>query len=99
MGSEYMWGKEAGEAEAGNSKNNKGVSADCFWNNMTGGNLFRGGDGILKFRELYTGKRRRDRNAWSDYFLSGIFLKSWREETFTKLMWEIVRDHQSEYLP
>lgn len=62
-------------------------------------NPFRDGEGIRAFRELYTGKRRRDRNAWSDYFLSEVFLPGYREKAFAELMLEVVLENQREYPP
>lgn len=88
----------AGEAESGKREERDFVRGS-FFGSAGEGNPFRGGEGIEKFRELYTGKRRKDRNAWSDYFLSGSFLKGYREEDFTKLMWEIVESFQAEYPP
>lgn len=98
--SEDIWKQEAGEAETKRSAHT-GSSApeSSHWQSRMDWNPYQGGDSIRKFEELYTGKRRQDRTAWSDYFLSGIFLKSWREEAFTKLMWETVREYQQEYPP
>lgn len=62
-------------------------------------NPFRDGEGIRAFRELYTGKRRKDRNAWSDYFLSEAFLAGYREKAFAELMLEVVLENQKEYPP
>ncbi len=62
-------------------------------------NSFRDGEGIRKFRELYTGKRRKDRAAWSDYFVSAPFLAGYREKEFAELMLEIVRENGEENPP
>lgn len=100
ISSDDTWKQEIKEADSGSSgKCKASAPGRGLWENRTEINPFRGGDGIQKFLELYTGKRRTDRTAWSDYFLSGLFLKNWREEAFTKLMWETVRDRQQELLP
>lgn len=97
---EDTWKHDMGEADSKGAVGCKMSASKCGqWENRPEGNPFRGGDGIRKFLELYTGKRRTDRTAWSDYFLSGLFLKNWREEAFAKLMWETVRDHAQEFLP
>ena len=97
---EDTWKHDMGEADSKGAVGCKMSASKCGqWGNRPEGNPFRGGDGIRKFLELYTGKRRTDRTAWSDYFLSGLFLKNWREEAFAKLMWETVRDHAQEFLP
>lgn len=62
-------------------------------------NPFRRKAGIRKFRELYTGKRRKDRTAWSDYFMSGDFLEGYREGSFAELMLETVREYQGRFPP
>ncbi len=98
--SEYRFGKDTGEAETGRPDNQRKIRPQsCSWKGTSAGNPFRSGEEIEKFRELYTGKCRKDRVAWSDYFLSGIFLKGYREEEFVKLMWEVARDFQTEYPP
>lgn len=97
---EDTWKHDMGEADSKGAVGCKMSASKCGqWENRPEGNPFRGGDGIRKFLELYTGKRRTDRTAWSDYFLSGLFLKNWREEAFAKLMWETVRDYAQEFLP
>ena len=98
--SDYRSWKNAGEAEAGRTDGREEMRPQsCAWRGTAEGNPFRNGEGIQKFRELYTGKRRQDRTAWADYFLSGVFLKGYREEEFVRLMWEVVRDCQAEYPP
>lgn len=62
-------------------------------------NPFRHRAGIRKFRELYTGKRRRDRAAWADYFVSDEFLEGYREEKFAVLLLETVREYQADCPP
>ncbi len=100
MESKDTWKQDTGEAEAGKpAKAAAGMSESGFWQKRPDGNPYWGSDGICRFQELYTGKRRKDRTAWSDYFLSWTFLKGWREEAFTRLMWETVRDHQEDCPP
>ncbi len=48
---------------------------------------------IRKFRELYLGKRKKDRNAWSDYFLSADFLAVYRDPDFLSAMLNTVQDN------
>lgn len=56
-------------------------------------------EGIRLFRELYTGKRREDRNAWSDYFLSPAFLEGYREKELAQRMLETVEESRETYPP
>ncbi len=62
-------------------------------------NPFQNREGIQRFRELYTGKRCRDRMAWSDYFVSDGFLEGYREAKFAQLMLEVVKENAEEYPP
>lgn len=62
-------------------------------------NPFQDGEGIRKFRELYTGKRRKDRTAWADYFVSDAFLEGYREKDFVSLMLEAVRENGEQNPP
>ena len=90
----------AGEAESGKREDwGQNCGRGSVFRNAGEGNPFRNGEGIEKFKELYTGKRRTDRTAWADYFLSGVFLKGYREEAFTKLLWEVVESCQADYPP
>lgn len=52
---------------------------------------------VLKFKELYTGKRRKDRTAWADYFTSDDFLEVWRENEFTDILLKLVKEYQEAY--
>lgn len=88
--------RDTGDSESKKSAGGSTVSSERRrWEQRPEGNPFRGGEGILRFRELYTGRRRTDRTAWSDYFLSWSFLKNWRKEAFTRLMWETVQEQQA----
>lgn len=49
------------------------------------------------FRDLYTGKRRRDPQAWMDYFTSGDFLDAAWERRFAGLLLEEVTRLEEEY--
>ena len=94
------WKEDIGESESGQKSNKSSDSfGHSFWEKRPDGNPYRGGDGICRFQELYTGRRRQDRTAWSDYFLSWGFLKGWREEAFTRLLWETVRNEQENCPP
>ncbi len=62
-------------------------------------NPFQNGEGICCFRELYTGKRRKDPAAWTDYFLTGAFLEGYREKDFARLLLDAVRENAQEYPP
>lgn len=82
----------------------KGSSGHAAWdlNRSTGWNQeeenpFRRRAGIRRFRELYTGKWRKDRTAWADYFVSGDFLEGYREGRFAELLLEAVREYQSSF--
>lgn len=65
--------------------------------NFTEENPFESHSAVLAFRELYTGKRRKDRTAWMDYFVSDDFLEVWREEAFTSILLQIVEEHQESF--
>ncbi len=62
-------------------------------------NSFQYAEGIRRFRELYTGKRRKDRAAWADYFVSDVFLEGYREKDFVSLMLEVVREEGEQNPP
>ena len=78
-------------------KNSSGFS----WNSTFSAeeDSFRNGEGIRRFRELYTGKRCKDRTAWSDYFVSDGFLEGYRRAKFAQLMLEVVRENVKECPP
>ena len=85
----------------------KGENASQEFKSLTSGfrwdfteeNPFRNGEGIRRFRELYTGKRKKDRTVWADYFMSDAFLEGYREKDFAELMLEVVREHAAQYPP
>lgn len=96
------------EAELDNNGQTFHDDADTEWKNCHGSSSFQGfcwdfaeenpfreKEGIKRFQELYTGKRRRERAAWADYFLSEVFLEGYREKGFADLMLEVVRENQS----
>ena len=80
------------------SQESKSSTSGFRWD-FTEENPFRSGEGIRRFRELYTGKRSKDRTAWSDYFLSDVFLEGYREKDFAELMLEVVRENAAQYPP
>lgn len=90
--------------ESGDSK--KGAFGHAVWDskrssvwNQEEENPFRRRAGIRRFRELYTGKRRKDRTAWADYFVSGDFLEGYRESRFAELLLETVCENQEAFPP
>lgn len=68
------------------------------WNFMEE-NPYREHPAVVKFRELYTGKRRKDRTVWMDYFVSDDFLEVWREKGFAAELLAIVKEYQETYPP
>ena len=64
-----------------------------------GPNPFAEHPAAVAFRELYTGKRRRDPKAWMDYFTSGDFLDVAWERRFAGLLLEEVTRLEGEYPP
>lgn len=62
-------------------------------------NTFRDGEAIETFRPLYLGKNRADKTLWIKYFSSDLFLDVFREEGFTKLMWQTVEENRADYPP
>lgn len=98
-GEEYRYSGQAEEKrEAVYERPGSGIRRSAGWNTEVD-NPFRHRPGIRRFRELYTGKRRKDRTAWADYFVSGEFLEGYREEPFADLLLETVREHQAEFPP
>ena len=64
-----------------------------------GPNPFADHPAARAFRELYTGKRRKDPKAWMDYFTSGDFLDVAWERRFAGLLLEEVTRLEGEYPP
>lgn len=62
-----------------------------------GPNPFAEHPAAVAFRELYTGKRRKDPKAWMDYFTSGDFLDVAWERRFAGLLLEEVTRLEGEY--
>lgn len=83
-----------GEASAKDARFD--VVKSAKWN-MADENPFRYKEGVRAFRELYTGKRRKDRAAWADYFLSDGFLEGYQKRPFLELLWETVKKNQDVY--
>lgn len=65
----------------------------------SGPNPFAGCPAIGQFRELYTGKQRKNPRAWMDYFTSAPFLEVYRERQFTALLLETVTQAEEEFPP
>ena len=62
-----------------------------------GPNPFAEHPAAVAFRELYTGRRRKDPKAWMDYFTSGDFLDVAWEQRFAGLLLEEVTRLEGEY--
>lgn len=88
--------KHVGEAFSKDANNSSSKSAD--WN-IIDENPYRSKEGVRAFRELYTGKRSKDRKAWSDYFVSDGFLEGYQKKPFLELLWNIVKNNQAIYPP
>lgn len=98
-GEEKRYGGQAEEkGETAFEQPGGGIRRSAGWN-AEEANPFRHRPGIRRFRELYTGKRRKDRTAWADYFVSDEFLEGYREEPFAELLLETVREYQAEFPP
>lgn len=98
---EAEWGGGTAEEQYSESEvdlRDDNLSQGFKWD-FTEENPFREGEGIKRFRELYTGKQRQERAAWSDYFLSEAFLEGYREKAFAELMLEVIRENQPAYPP
>lgn len=91
-------GSGNGESHRENHRGTAAASRGFRWDFMEE-NPFRDGEGIRQFRELYTGKRRKDRAAWSDYFHSKVFLEGYRVKAFAELLLEVVRENQAAFPP
>ena len=89
-------GQSEDREESGSRKREWDSKRSAGWNKEEE-NPFRRKAGIKRFRELYTGKRRKDRTAWADYFVSGDFLKGYREGAFAGLLLEAVREYQESF--
>lgn len=83
-----------GEASSKSSSFDAAKSAG--WN-IADENPFRYKEGVRAFRELYTGKRKKDRAAWADYFVSDGFLEGYQKWPFLELLWETVKKNQDVY--
>ncbi len=56
-------------------------------------------EAVRSFTELYTGKRKKDRAAWGDFFLSDAFLTGYHEKDFIERILEVVEEKMEEYPP
>lgn len=80
--------------EAFSKNQNPGSVKSAGWN-MTEENPFQHKEGIRDFRELYTGKRRQDRSAWANYFVSDGFLEGYQKRDFLELLWDTIKKNQN----
>ncbi len=91
------WGGQSEDCRESGQETQKTTFRKSFVWNQEEENPFRRKAGIRKFREIYTGKRRNDRTAWSDYFVSADFLEGYREGRFAQLLLETVQENQETY--
>lgn len=66
------------------SKLNEQSEADCT-------------EAFAQFSDLYQSGKRNDAKQWYIYFTSASFLEVWREESFTKMMWDAVLENMEKY--
>lgn len=66
------------------SKLNEQSEADCT-------------EALAQFSDLYQSGKRNDAKQWYIYFTSASFLDVWREESFTKMMWDAVLENMEKY--
>lgn len=66
------------------SKLNEQSEADCT-------------EALAQFSDLYQSGKRNDAKQWYIYFTSASFLEVWREESFTKMMWDAVLENMEKY--
>lgn len=66
------------------SKLNEQSEADCT-------------EAFAQFSNLYQSGKRNDAKQWYIYFTSASFLEVWREELFTKMMWDAVLENMEKY--
>ena len=76
--------------EASSKSGSFDATKSAGWN-IADENPFRYKEGVRAFRELYTGKRKKDRAAWADYFVSDGFLEGYQKWPFLELLWETVK--------
>lgn len=62
-------------------------------------NAFNDGEAIKEFLALYLSKNRADRNLWTKYFSSELFLDVFMEAGFAKLLQQEVEKNLQEYPP
>lgn len=66
------------------SKLNEQSEADCT-------------EAFAQFLDLYKSEKRNDAKQWHIYFTSASFLEVWREESFTKMLWNVVLENMENY--
>lgn len=54
-------------------------------------------EAFAQFSDLYQSGKRNDAKQWYIYFTSASFLEVWREESFTKMMWDAVLENMEKY--
>ena len=64
-----------------------------------GPNPYVGGEAITAFRELYTGKQRKNPVMWMNYVTSGAFLDAAWDPQFTALLLRTVREVLADFQP
>ena len=64
-----------------------------------GPNPYEGGEAILKFMELHTGKQRKNPVIWMNYVTSDAFLDAAWDPRFTALLLRKVREVQADFPP
>ncbi len=52
---------------------------------------------FAQFLDLYKSEKRNDAKQWHIYFTSASFLEVWREESFTKMLWNVVLENMENY--
>jgi len=52
--------------------------------------VYKDNEAYKEFIKLYCGSQRKDRKAWTDYFISVMFLEVCRKKEFTELLLEEV---------
>lgn len=54
-------------------------------------------EAFAQFLDLYQSGKRNDAKQWYIYFTSASFLEVWREESFTRMMWNAVLENMENY--
>ena len=61
--------------------------------------VYKDNEAYKEFIKLYCGSQRKDRKAWTDYFISVMFLEVCRKKEFTELLLEEVIYNKEKYPP